>query len=71
MRRRCAVEVSKVTEPDRTLNVTLNKEDILWLLSSGNLLVSRGIPREEGFNVQFINIRLEDFKEKEHESNQP
>ena len=61
------MKVSKVTEPDRTLNITLNKEDILWLLSRGNLLVSREIPREEGFNVQFINIRLEDFKEKEHD----
>ena len=65
------MKVSKVTEPDRTLNIYLNKADILWLLSSGNLLISRDIPREEGFNVQFINIRLEDFKEKEHESNQP
>ena len=56
------MQVKKVTEPDRTLNITLNKEDIIWLLSRGNLLISRDIPREEGFNVQFINIRLEDFK---------
>ena len=65
------MRVEKVTDPDRTLNITLNNDDILWLLSSGNLLISRDIPREEGFNVQFINIRLEDFKEKEHENNQP
>lgn len=56
------MQVKKVTEPDRTLNITLNKEDIIWLLSRGNLLISRDIPREVGFNVQFINIRLEDFK---------
>lgn len=56
------MQVKKVTEPDRTLNITLNKEDIIWLLSRGNLLISRDIPREEGFNVQFISIRLEDFK---------
>lgn len=55
------MQVRKVTEPDRTLNITLNKEDIIWLLSRGNLLISRGIPREESFNVQFVNIRLEDF----------
>lgn len=55
------MRVNKVTEPDRTLHIYLNKDDILWLLSRGNLLVSRDIPREEGFNVQFISIRLEDF----------
>jgi hypothetical protein len=58
------MKVHKVTEPDRTLNIMLNREDILSLLYRGNLLISRDIPREEGFNVQFINIRLEDFKKK-------
>lgn len=58
------MQVSKVTEIDRTLNIYLDKDDILWLLSHGNILVggSKNIPREEGFNVQFISIRLEDFK---------
>ena len=58
------MRVRKVTEPDRTLNIYLNKDDILWLLSHGNILVggSKNVPREEGFDVQFISIRLEDFK---------
>lgn len=66
------MRVHKVTEPDRTLNIYLNKDDILWLLSQGNILVggSKNIPREEGFNVQFISIRLEDFKKVyAHETN--
>ena len=53
------MRVEKVTEPDRTLNITLNEEDILRLLSMGKLLISRDIPREEGFDVQFISIKLD------------
>ena len=58
------MRVNKVTEPDRTLNIYLNKDDILRLLSHGNILIGshENVPREEGFNVQFISIRLEDFK---------
>lgn len=56
------MRVNKVTEPDRTLNIVLNKEDVVWLIANGGITTSRNIPREEGFDVQFISIRLEDFK---------
>ena len=53
------MHVEKVTEPDRTLNITLNKEDVVWLIANGGIMTSRNIPREEGFDVQFISIKLD------------
>ena len=58
------MRVHKVTEPDRTLNIFLDTDQILRLLRRGRILIGPNhINREDEFNIQFIAIHLDDFKE--------
>ena len=58
------MQVKKVTEPDRTLNIFLDGELVLRLLRRGHILIGPShINREDEFNVQFVAIHLDDFKE--------